>query len=119
MANTDRPAVIHKEGRRPSTLTDYAAARAAFSWSEARRQFAGLTGGGLNIAWEATERHARGARAQHTAIRWLGRDGVKRDISYEQLTRDVNRFANVLRGLGITFITTGLVAMAFMTFSGI
>ena len=24
-----------------------------------------------------------------------------------------------LRGLGITFITTGLVAMAFMTFSGI
>ncbi|MBL9077030.1 MAG: NADH:ubiquinone reductase (Na(+)-transporting) subunit E, partial [Planctomycetes bacterium] len=24
-----------------------------------------------------------------------------------------------LKGLGITFITTGLVAMAFMTFSGI
>ena len=102
MTDTDRPAVIRKEGRRPSKLTDYAATRAAFSWSEARRQFAGLPGGGLNIAWEATERHARGARAQHTAIRWLGRDGVKRDISYEQLTRDVNRFANVLRGLGIT-----------------
>ncbi len=100
----NRPALIRKgpfDPRCSPKLADFSATRAAFSWSDARRQFAGLPGGGLNIAWEASERHARGARAGHTAIRWLGRDGAKRDISYAELTRDANRFANVLRALGI------------------
>jgi len=60
-----------------------------------------LPGGGINIAWEAVERHARGPLATKVAIRWLGRDGTTRNISYQELARDARRFAGVLRDLGV------------------
>jgi acetyl-CoA synthetase len=83
-------------------LPDYPAARAAFSWDQVRAELEGLPeGGGLNIAHEAIDRHARGLRRDHVAIRWLGKDGGVRDISYGQLSAASNRFANVLRGLGL------------------
>jgi acetyl-CoA synthetase len=31
-------------------------------------------GGGLNISYEAVDRHARGALAGHLAIRWIAKD---------------------------------------------
>ncbi|MGB7542746.1 MAG: acetate--CoA ligase [Burkholderiales bacterium] len=70
-------------------------------WDEARRALDGLPGGGLNIAYEAVDRHAAGARAKHVAIRWLSAGGGKRDISYEELAHLSSRFANLFRGLGI------------------
>jgi acetyl-CoA synthetase len=71
------------------------------SWDDARRLFAGLPGGGLNIAHEAVDRHAAGPLADRVAIRWLGAQGARRDVSYRGLAADSNRFANVLRGLGV------------------
>ena len=82
-------------------LADYDAVCAAFSWDQARGELQGLPGGGLNIAHEAVERHARGERAGRIAIRWLGREGASRDFSFAALSRLSNRFANVLRGLGV------------------
>ena len=83
-------------------LTDYEAARASFSWEAARRALDGLPGGrGLNIAHEAVDRHAAGDAAKRVAIRWLARSGARQDITYEDLRRDTNRFANVLRRLGV------------------
>jgi acetyl-CoA synthetase len=75
--------------------------RAAFSWDAMRRELQGLPGGGLNIAHEAVDRHASGARAAHVALRWLAATGGERAITYAQLARASNRFANVLRGLGV------------------
>ncbi|MBI2528357.1 MAG: acetate--CoA ligase [Candidatus Rokubacteria bacterium] len=83
-------------------LGDYAEARRTFSWEAARAQLDGLPGGrGLNIAHEAVDRHAAGPRRDHLAIRWLGRGGEVEDLSYERLGRLTNRFANVLRLLGV------------------
>ena len=83
-------------------LDDYAKTRAAFSWSRARAELDGLPGGrGLNIAYEAVDRHAAGARADRLALRWLGKNGEIRDYSYTRLRELTNRFANVLRGLGV------------------
>ena len=83
-------------------LRDYESVRRAFSWTEARRELDGLPGGqGLNIAHEAVDRHAAGSRADHLAIRWLGRSGAVRDYTYADLRRASNRFANVLARLGI------------------
>jgi acetyl-CoA synthetase len=81
-------------------LADWAQARREFNWHDVRGQLAGAPGGGLNIAFEAVERHARGARAHHIALRWLGMDGTAREFSYAELSRASNRFANVLVGLG-------------------
>jgi len=99
-----RPALISKSiaGLRVTpNLVDYTAQRSGFSWDAARRELDGLPGGGINIAWEAVERHARGPLATKVAIRWLGREGTTRNISYQELARDARRFAGVLRDLGV------------------
>ncbi|MCG3200789.1 MAG: Acetyl-coenzyme A synthetase [Gammaproteobacteria bacterium] len=97
-----RPAVIAKtpaDQRVVPNLRD--AERRSFSWPAMRAELDGLPGGGINIAWETVERHARGARRERVALRWLGRTGGRRDITYAELSRASNRFANALRGLGI------------------
>jgi acetyl-CoA synthetase len=83
-------------------IVDYEAARAAFTWDEARSELDGLPGGrGLNIAHEAIDRQAAGARRDRVAVRWLRRDGRTDEATYAQLAATTNRFANGLRGLGI------------------
>src|SRR5262249_638317 len=82
-------------------LLDYEKARAEFSWAAARTALDRLPGGtGLNIAHEAVDRHA-GARGNHLAIRWLGKRSEVRDFTYADLRWLSNRFANVLRSLGL------------------
>jgi acetyl-CoA synthetase len=96
---------IHKDltGLRTSpNLTDYREVRSAFRWADAREELDGLpNGAGLNIAHEAVDRHTEGAGATRTAIRWLGKDGSSLDVSYGELRRRSNRFANVLETLGV------------------
>ena len=95
---------IHKTDRRgetPPNLQAYDATCAAFSWQEARANLDGLPGGGLNIAHEAVDRHVRRGRGDHVAIRWIGKNGSRRDLSYRDLAEESNRFANVLRNLGV------------------
>jgi acetyl-CoA synthetase len=82
-------------------LVDHEQARAAHSWEAVRAELQGLPGGGLNLAHEAVDRHASGARANHLALRWLGKDGTVRDLSYMDMARGSARFANVLRSLGV------------------
>jgi len=98
-------AVIRKNpagAKTPPNLVEYAAAYSHFSWEDARRALDGLPGGGgLNIAHEAVDRHASGPRAQHLALRWLGRNGTVRDFSYADLSVWTSRFANVLEELGV------------------
>jgi acetyl-CoA synthetase len=86
----------------PPNLGDYEEACRSFTWERARAELDGLPGGlGLNIAHEAVDRHAAGPRAEQVAIRWLGRDGVVEEFTYRRLRDLTNRFANVLRGLGV------------------
>jgi acetyl-CoA synthetase len=83
-------------------LLDYQRACADFSWRDARNQLDGLPEGrGLNIAHEAVDRHAAGARRDHVALRWLSKDGARRDFTYAVLSDETSRFANVLRTLGV------------------
>ena len=88
--------------RAPPNLTDYNQTCASFSWDAILAELDGLpAGAGLNIAHEAVDRHAAGPRAQHPALRWPGKDGAVRDLTYRDLARGSARFANVLRHLGV------------------
>ena len=88
--------------RAAPNLADYDTARAEFSWAAARAALDGLPGGaGLNIAHEAIDRHCRGAAGDRVALRWLDRSGGEHDYTYERLRELSDRFANVLRGLGV------------------
>ncbi|HXX89843.1 MAG TPA: acetate--CoA ligase [Acidimicrobiales bacterium] len=93
---------VHKPGGVPPNMADYDEARATFSWDEQRRALDGLPGGrGLNIAHEAVDRHAAGDRADHVALRCLGRDGSRQSLTYRDLAERSSRFAGVLDGLGV------------------
>ena len=99
------PAIIHKQFSGAATspnLRDYVQVRDGFDWKRAAAELAGLPGGrGVNIAYEAVDRHAAGARAGQLALRCIGKDGTRRDFTYARLREVTNRFANALRGLGI------------------
>jgi acetyl-CoA synthetase len=83
-------------------MPDYDATCARFRWEDARQELDGLPGGrGLNIAHEAVDRHVRAGRGGKLALRWLGRNGERRDLDYAQLGEASNRFANLLRRLGL------------------
>jgi acetyl-CoA synthetase len=85
-----------------ANLRDYAECARTFSWAQARALLDGLPGGGLNIAYEAVDRHVKAGRGGKLALRWIGRDDTVRDFTYAALGAAVNRFANVLaqRGIG-------------------
>jgi len=54
-------------------------------------------GGKLNVSENCLDRHLDGPRKTKAAIIWEGEPGEKRIITYQQLHRDVCRFANVLK----------------------
>jgi acetyl-CoA synthetase len=83
-------------------LVDYAQAYATFSWETARGLLEGLPeGGGLNIAHEAVDRHARTPAACRVALRWIGRQGEIRETRFETLQSLTGRFARGLQRLGV------------------
>jgi acetyl-CoA synthetase len=91
-----------RELRLCPNLADYDRTCHHFTWDSARLMLEGLPHGrGLNIAHEAVDRHAAGPLAGHLGLRWIGKDGTVRDFSYDALRRETNRFANVLRSLGV------------------
>ncbi len=96
------PIVKSAAERAAANLADYRRARAEFQWSTARGALSGLPGGlGLNIAYEAVDRHAAGTRRGAVALRCLGRRGELTELTYGDLSRATSRFANVLADLGV------------------
>jgi len=60
-----------------------------------------FTGGKTNIAHNALDRQAKSWRKNKIAIIWEGENGDQRSYSYFRLWKAVNRFANVLKSMGV------------------
>src|SRR5881409_3508528 len=56
-----------------------------------------FVGGKLNVSENCLDRHLGGTRRNKAAIIWEGEPGEKRTLTYQQLHREVCRFANVLK----------------------
>jgi acetyl-CoA synthetase len=69
-------------------------------WWQARQALDGLAGG-LNIAYEAVDRHVAHGRGACAALRFVSSGGSVREMTYGELFRETNRFANVLGALGV------------------
>lgn len=82
-------------------LLDYELERSRFSWADAAGALAPEPGGGINIAYQAIDRHCATTLRDKIALRFLGRDTEARDMSFAELAALTNRFCNVLRSLGI------------------
>jgi acetyl-CoA synthetase len=61
-----------------------------------------FVGGQLNASVNCLDRHVRGARRNKAAFIWEGEPGDRRTLTYWDLYREVNAFANVLKSLGVT-----------------
>ncbi len=73
-----------------------------FRWRDACDLLTGLPNGkGVNIAYEAVDRHAAGPRRNHVAIRFLSKDGAHREFTYGDLFEQTNQFAHGLTSLGV------------------
>jgi acetyl-CoA synthetase len=60
-----------------------------------------FTGGKLNLSHNCVDRHANGARREKVALLWEGEPGEVRKLTYGELHGQIQRFANVLKGLGV------------------
>jgi len=58
-------------------------------------------GGKLNVAYNCLDRHVDAGRGDKVAYHFEGEPGDTRTISYAELQRDVVRFANALKELGV------------------
>ncbi|MFC5499724.1 acetate--CoA ligase [Caenimonas terrae] len=105
-------------------LLDYPATCAAFKWDEAARLLDGLPDGqGLNMGYEAVDRHLRHGRADKVALRWIGKAGARQELSFGQLAQQTNRFANALAALGVqpgerVFVMMGRVPQLYIAVLG-
>ncbi len=58
-------------------------------------------GGKLNVSHNCLDRHVEAGKGDKVAFHWRGEEGEEREITYADLHRDVQRFANALRDHGI------------------
>ncbi|WP_448589409.1 acetate--CoA ligase [Thermodesulfobium sp.] len=60
-----------------------------------------FVGGKTNIVYNALDRHVNTWRRNKLALIWEGENSEVRTYTYLQLQREVNRFANVLKAMGV------------------
>jgi acetyl-CoA synthetase len=60
-----------------------------------------FVGGKINVAANCVDRHIAGPRRNKAALIWEGEPGDKRTLTYWDLYREVSKFANVLKKLGV------------------
>ncbi|HVA41956.1 MAG TPA: AMP-binding protein, partial [Acidimicrobiales bacterium] len=60
-----------------------------------------FVGGKLNVSHNCLDRHVQAGRGDRVAYHWEGEPGDTRTITYAELLDEVQRFANVLKGLGV------------------
>jgi acetyl-CoA synthetase len=60
-----------------------------------------FTDGKLNASYNCLDRHVENGLGERVAFHWRGEEGEERDVTYEELLRDVKRFANALKDHGI------------------
>ena len=86
---------------RQSNMPSYEREVAGFTWGDARTLLDWFPDGKLNIAYEAIDRHLYKGNGDKIALRWLSKNGSRKDFTYRDLSLQSNRFANLLRSLGI------------------
>ena len=60
-----------------------------------------FVGGKLNASYNCVDRHITGPRKNKAALIWIGEPGDRKTYTYWDLYRQVNKFANVLKSMGV------------------
>ena len=105
-------------------IPNYHDALQGFSWDGIKAELDGLPGGGLNLAYEAVDRHVAHGKGDKVAFHWLGAKGEEESYTFSDFQAQSNKFANVLAGLGVelgdrVFIFMDRVPELYFAFFGI
>ncbi len=68
-------------------------------WNEPHAEW--FVGGKINASYNCVDRHLGTSRKNKAAIIWEGEPGETRTLTYQQLHRQVCKFANVLKKSGV------------------
>ena len=60
-----------------------------------------FVGGSLNVSYNCVDRHVLAGKGDKVALHFEGEPGDQRTVTYAQLLDEVQRFANVLKDLGV------------------
>jgi acetyl-CoA synthetase len=60
-----------------------------------------FVGGQLNVSYNCLDRHVLAGRGDKVAFHWEGEPGDTRTVTYTELLAETQRFANVLKDLGV------------------
>ncbi|WP_201001208.1 acetate--CoA ligase [Paenibacillus glycanilyticus] len=81
-------------------LKNYEQASNDFKWEEIESQFSWHETGKVNMAYEAIDRHVESGKGANIAL-YYSDSARDESYTYEQMSKQSNRFANVLRKYGI------------------
>ena len=106
-ATVSDPAVYAKARRNPEKfwegfakeLTWFRTWRRVLDWKPPDAKW--FVGGKLNASVNCLDRHLETHRRNKAALIWEGEPGDQRTLTYRELHREVCRFANVLKALGV------------------
>jgi len=104
-------------------LTDYEKVYEKFKWEDVHKEIDWFDDNKLNAAYNAVDRHAKTWRKNKVALYWEGVDKTKK-FTFSELSNLSNKFANVLKELGIqkgdrVFILLPRIPPLYISFLGI
>ena len=82
-------------------LADYDGVGSTFQWEDMYQELDWLPDGWLNKAHEAIDRHTNGRLRDKVAMIWEGVNGEHETYTFGQMKTLTNKFANVLKSLGV------------------
>jgi acetyl-CoA synthetase len=105
-------------------LYNYKEIKNTLDWENIQDGLDGLPNGGLNLAYEAIDRHAAGKNKNKVALHWESSDGIEEKYTFNDLKFLSDKFANVLSELGIlkgdrVFIFMERIPELYIAFLGI
>ena len=95
--------IIHKDLSKMKVqpnMKDYDEAYKTFKWEDVEKEFSWHKTGKVNIAHEAVDRHAQSDKKDKTALIYVG-DEEERKLTFGELSKESNKFANFLKKVGI------------------
>lgn len=84
-----------------SNMQSYEEAVKTFSWADIEAQFSWATTGQVNMAYEAIDRHVANGKGDKIALHYSDNQREE-SYTYADMAKQSNKFANVLRKLGVT-----------------
>ncbi|MFH1424752.1 MAG: acetate--CoA ligase [archaeon] len=71
------------------------------SWNPDTAECTWFEGGKLNAAYNCLDKHLEGSNKDKTAIIWEPEAGAEKKYTYAELHKEVCKFANALKGMGV------------------